>query len=91
MSQKTQSSPLTENEIVKFLEDNGAPAVILRKDVAKYSCKFLNPSTLRNADSLGSGPSERIIFGDKKKAVGYPLKSLAGYMVRRGFVIERRD
>ena len=88
---KREITPQSVEQLCQFLKDNGAPLVVLRSDVAKYSCGFLHPATIRNADSLGHGPVNRVVFGDKRQAVGYPLESLARYMAERGFVIETRQ
>ena len=88
--ERKQLTPQTIEQITQFLKDNGAPAVILRRDVGRYSCDFLHRDTIRNADSLGTGPDKRVIFGAKRQAVGYPLESLAQYMAKRGFAIECR-
>ncbi len=91
MSVRQTLTPQSTEQIEDFLKTNGAPPVVLRRDVGKYSCGFLHRDTLRNADSLGTGPKQRVIFGDARKAVGYPLSSLAEYMAGRGFVIESRS
>jgi len=91
MSVRKKLIPQSTKQIKEFLKANGAPEVILRRDVAKYSCGFLHRDTLRNADSLGTGPTQRVIFGNKRQAVGYPLTALAAYMAGRGFVIESRN
>ena len=83
-----QITPQTIEQITQFLKDNGAPSVVLRSHVGKYSCLFLHPATVRNHDSLGTGPKERVIFGEKRQAVGYPVRALAEYMLKRGFAIE---
>lgn len=88
---KKTITPQTIDQIEQFLKDNGAPAVVLRSDVGKYSCLFLHPLTVRNHDSLGTGPKERVIYGEKRQAVGYPIRALAEYMAGRGFVIEQRQ
>ena len=89
MKKKEVDATLVER-VAGFLESNGAGSVIKRSKVAKYSCDFLHPGTCRNDDSLGRGPDERVLFG-AKRAVGYPLKSLARYMVHRGFVFEKHQ
>ena len=75
-------------DIVSFLQKNGAGSVIRRSDVGKISCGMLNPGTMANADSAGTGVDERITFGALKR-VSYPIESLARYMVGKGFVIEK--
>ena len=88
---KKTITPQTINQIEQFLKDNGAPAVVLRSDVGKYSCRFLHPPTVRNHDSLGTGPLQRVVYGQKRQAVGYPIRALAEYLHRRGFVVETRE
>jgi len=74
--------------IVNFLKENGAGSVIKRSKVAGPSCHFLQPGTCRNDDSHNCGPDERILFGTRGE-VGYPIVSLARYMAKRGFSIEK--
>ncbi len=85
---KTQTA-LTADQIIKLLRDNGAPDIIIRRDVGKYSCGFVHPLTVRNADSRGYGPDQRMLLGSRK-AVGYPIASLARYMAGRGFYFEEQ-
>ena len=84
---KVKVNAVDVEAIVNFLKENGAGSIICRSDVGKVSCGMLNPGTMANADSAGTGVDERIIFGAVKK-VAYPIHSLAEYMVRRGFRIE---
>lgn len=74
--------------IVNFLRSNGGGSVIKRSNVAEPSCGFLQSGTCRNDDSLKRGPDERILFGTRGE-VGYPIVSLARYMAKRGFSIEK--
>ena len=85
-----QIEQATIEAIVNFLKENGAGSVIKRSRVAGPSCDFLQPGTCRNDDSLQRGPDEKILFGTRGE-VGYPIESLARYMARRGFVVEKRQ
>ena len=86
-----QITPQTIEQITQFLKDNGAPPVTLRSKLPLFTCGFVHNRTVTNHDSLGIGPKERVIFGNQRQAVGYPLESLAEYMAERGFVIESRQ
>ena len=76
--------------IINFLKSNGAGSHVRRADLKKVSCGMLNSGTMANADSNGTGPDERVVFGSIGK-VSYPVESLARYMEERGFVIEMRS
>lgn len=90
--QEEEINQAVVEEVVKFLESNGAGTHVRRSDAAKVSCGMLNSGTLANADSAKPprGPDERVTFGTLKK-VSYPIESLARYMVRRGFMSETRQ
>jgi len=76
--------------IVKFLKENGARSHVKRSKVDIPTCDLVMPGTIRNDDSLGRGPDAKILFGTRGE-VAYPIASLARYMAKRGFRIERRQ
>jgi len=90
MKKQTNTDQAQTERIIHFLRENGAGSLVRRSDVSTVSCGMLNPGTMANDDSAGRGPCERIVFGKIGK-VSYPVKSLAKYMARRGFVIETRN
>jgi len=82
--------PATITAIIEFLKANGAGTHIKRSKTEIYTCDLVVATTVRNDDSLGRGPDEKVFFG-KKREVCYPIESFARYMARRGFVIETRN
>ena len=76
--------------VVEFLKANGAGTLVKRTKVNIHTCDFVMPGTIRNDDSLGRGPDERILFGTKRE-VAYPVESLARYMLQRGFKVVKRQ
>ncbi len=64
----------------KELKENWASPIVARHEVAKFSGGLLNPRTMANYDSLGTGVPGKITVG---RRVAYPVDALIEWMEKR--------
>lgn len=67
-------------EWLQKMADKWPSAVVARSRVAEFSGGLLNPRTLANHDSAGTGPAGRIRVG---RSVAYDVDSLLHWMANR--------
>lgn len=67
------------------LSDKWPSDMVARKDVAKFSGGVLDPRTMANHDSAGTGPKNRFRVGKK---VVYWVKDLIAWMEERASYID---
>jgi hypothetical protein len=65
------------------------PMRVAREAVYETLGGLIKPQTLNNADSAGSGPAVRYLFGRKK--VVYDMRDLLEWFVRKHGLIRRQD
>lgn len=70
---------MAQNQIIKSMADRWPASIVARHEVGRFSGGVLNPRTLANRDSLGTGPAGRFKIG--KKTV-YPVDSLIEYLIK---------
>jgi hypothetical protein len=69
---------MTQTELIKSLADKWQAPIVVRHEVGKFSGGLLNPRTMANRDSAGTGVAGRFKIG--KKTV-YPVDSLVQFLI----------
>lgn len=64
----------------KSLRAKWPSTIVARKEFDRFSGGLVSPGTLANADSEGTGPEGRFLFGNK---VAYPIDSAIEWLEKR--------
>jgi len=64
-------------DIYEQMAERWPSAVVARKEIGKFSGGLLNPRTMANLDSMGSGPP-RVKWGSQR--VFYPVLGLVAWL-----------
>ncbi len=72
---------------IRELVQKWPSTIVARDEVGRFSGGLLNPRTLANLDSLGTGPAVRITLGSRK--VAYPVVDLCNFLTEKLNVVQR--
>jgi len=71
---------MSDQNIFQKLKENWPSPIVARHEVGKFSGGLLNPRTMANCDSLGTGIPGKITVG---RRVAYPVDALIESMQGR--------
>jgi len=71
---------MSDQNIFQKLKENWGSPIVARSQVGRFSGGLLNPRTMANRDSLGTGVPGKITVG---RRVAYPINDLIEWMHRQ--------